>query len=121
MTGTWPGAYWPGAYCPGAYCPTTFGAGVDGIGTFWPACAGVPLGAGGCGGAAGDCGASATFHAPLTQTHPLPPCIQCPGTQTELLVGGRSQCAATHFHCPPSELQWPDIHTYAGEGAGPIV
>ena len=69
----------------------------------------------------GRWGASAAFQAPLTQTHPLLPSIQCPGTHTELGVGGSSQWAATHFHCPASKLQWPGIHTQAGNGGGPII
>jgi hypothetical protein len=62
---------------------------------------------------------SDTFHAPFTHTQ-LPPWeIQWPATQTEPLLGGSSQCAATHFHWPASEFQCPPIHTYAGEGGGP--
>src|SRR5208283_24901 len=109
--------------CPsGPYCPATSGAEVEGIGTAWPPCPCAACGPpGGCGGVEGDWGASATFHAPFTHTHPPLPWIQCPGTHTALLVGGRSQCPATHFHCPFSEFQWPDIQTWAGEGGGPTI
>src|SRR5271169_5196335 len=97
----------------------TPGAGVEGTGTAWLA----PAGAwpGGCGGAAGDWGSSATFQAPFIQTHPLPPWTQWPGTQMALRVGGRSQWPATHLHWPFSKSQWPDIQTWAGDGGGPAI
>jgi hypothetical protein len=43
---------------------------------------------------------------------------QWPPIQTALREGGSSQWAASHFHCPDSMFQRPDIQTYPDEGGG---